>query len=109
LSRWAAEPIRSVRVGTGSNQGTDEAWTAHGNPAQGTEEQKKVTYHSQSTFVLPVQGRKDAFIYMGDRWNPGNAIDGRYVWLPIRFNHDGLPFLEWNDEWNLMMFDRAVP
>lgn len=81
-------------------------WTAHGNPAQGTDEQKKVTYQSQSTFVLPVQGRKDAFIYMGDRWNPGNAIDGRYIWLPVRINHEGLPFLEWKDEWDLGMFDR---
>lgn len=82
-------------------------WTAHGNPAQGNEEQRKFTYHSQSTFVLPVQGRKDAFIYMGDRWRPENAIDGRYVWLPIRFNKEGLPFLEWKDEWDLMTFDRA--
>ena len=22
---------------------------------------------------------------MGDRWTPQNAIDGRYIWLPIHF------------------------
>jgi hypothetical protein len=37
---------------------------------------------------------------MGDRWMPKNAIDGRYVWLPIRF--DGKqPVIEWRDEWTL--------
>lgn len=84
-------------------------WTAHGNPVKGTEEQMKYTFHSQSTFVLPVQGRKDAFIFMGDRWTPANAIDGRYIWLPIRFGNDGLPFLEWKEQWDLTMFDRADP
>lgn len=84
-------------------------WTAHGNPVKGTEEQMKYTFHSQSTFVLPVQGRKDAFIFMGDRWTPANAIDGRYIWLPIRFGNDGLPFLEWKDEWDLKFFEHGTP
>lgn len=84
-------------------------WTAHGNPVKGTEEQMKYTFHSQSTFVLPVQGRKDVFIFMGDRWTPANAIDGRHIWLPIRFGNDGLPFLEWKDEWDLKFFEHGTP
>jgi hypothetical protein len=36
---------------------------------------------------------------MADRWVPENAIDGRYVWLPIQFDGKGIPFLEWKDEW----------
>ena len=79
-------------------------WTEHGNPCIGTDEQKKFTFHSQSTHVLPVQGKKDAFIFMADRWNPGNAIDGRYIWLPVQFNNDGLPFLEWKEQWSLEFF-----
>jgi beta-xylosidase len=82
-------------------------WTDHGNPCVGTEDQKKFTFHSQSTFVLPVQGKKDAFIFMADRWNPGNAIDGRYIWLPVQFREDGLPFLEWKDSWDLGFFDQG--
>ena len=49
-------------------------------------------------------GQKDAFIFMADRWNPDNAIDGRYIWLPIQFKPDGLPFLEWKDRWDLGVF-----
>lgn len=74
-------------------------WEELGNPCIG--EGAELTFHSQSTFVLPVSGKKNAFVYMGDRWNPENAIDGRYIWLPIQFNEKGIPYLEWMDEWNL--------
>jgi hypothetical protein len=59
----------------------------------------------QSTFVLPVQGRKDGFIFMADRWKPENAIDGRYIWLPIQFDKTGKPFIELMDRWDLLFFD----
>jgi hypothetical protein len=51
-----------------------------------------------------VPGKKDAFIYMSDRWTPENAIDGRYVWLPISFEDDR-PVIRWHDEWDLTIFD----
>jgi beta-xylosidase len=74
-------------------------WTRHpDNPAVGTD--AETTFHSQSTYILPVQGRKDTFIFMADRWRPDNAIDGRYVWFPILFEN-GLPVLKWVDEWDL--------
>jgi len=41
---------------------------------------------------------------MADRWVPENAIDGRYIWLPIQFDEKGTPYLEWMDEWNLDFF-----
>ncbi|MBS2211305.1 family 43 glycosylhydrolase [Carboxylicivirga mesophila] len=75
-------------------------WTELGNPCRGTDEEVKTTFHSQSTYVLPVKGKEDAFIYMGDRWTPENAIDGRYIWLPIEFEHDK-PVISWFDEWRL--------
>lgn len=78
-------------------------WEELGNPCVGDE--ANLTFRSQSTFVLPVQGKKDAFIYMGDRWAPENAIDGRYIWLPIQFNVKGIPFIEWKDEWSLDVFE----
>ncbi|HSH19387.1 MAG TPA: glycoside hydrolase family 43 protein [Draconibacterium sp.] len=78
-------------------------WEELGNPCVGDE--ADLTFRSQSTFVLPVQGKKDAFIFMGDRWNPENAIDGRYIWLPVRFNENGIPYLEWMNEWSLDFFD----
>jgi len=73
-------------------------WTRYPNPCQG--EDAELTFHTQSTYILPVQGKKDAFIFMADRWIPSNPIDGRYVWLPIQFK-DGFPILEWKDSWKL--------
>lgn len=77
-------------------------WTELGNPCVG--EDAELTFHSQSTYVLPVQGMEGAFIFMADRWNPQDAIDGRYVWLPVKFN-DGRPILEWMEEWELSVFE----
>jgi len=46
----------------------------------------------------------DAFIFMAGRCSPQNAIDGRYVWRPIKFHH-GVPTISWQDEWNPGVFD----
>ena len=37
---------------------------------------------------------------MADRWTPDNAIDGRYIWLPL-WIENGKPKISWVDEWNL--------
>ncbi len=79
-------------------------WSELGNPCRGTEEEVKNTFRSQSTYVLPVHGEEDVFIYMGDRWTPENAIDGCYIWLPIEFE-DEKPVISWCDEWSLDLFD----
>lgn len=76
-------------------------WTRHPNPCIGKDANK--TYFSQSTYILPVQGKKDAFIFIADRWKPKQHTDGRYIWLPIQFK-DGMPFIEWKDEWDLGVF-----
>ena len=57
--------------------------------------------------LLPVAGKPGCFIFMADRWNPQNAIDGRYVWLPIEFRH-GVPTISWHDEWDLSFFERGL-
>ena len=78
-------------------------WEELGNPCVG--EEAELTFRSQSTFVLPVQGKKNAFIFMGDRWTPENAIDGRYIWLPVQFDENGIPYIEWMDEWSIDFFE----
>ena len=80
-------------------------WTALGNPCRGTERENAITFESQSTHVLPVPGRPGEFIYMGDRWRPKNAIDGRYVWLPVEWENNR-PVLRWHAEWDLSVFAR---
>ena len=78
-------------------------WTELGNPCVGDD--KETTFHSQSTYILPVEGKPNAFIYMGDRWNPKDAIDGRYVWLPIEIEADRF-VIRWCDRWNLNLFNQ---
>lgn len=73
-------------------------WKELGNPCVG--ENAELTFHSQSTYILPVRDREGAYIFMADRWKPDNAIDGRYIWLPIQFKDDRI-VLEWRDEWDL--------
>lgn len=82
-------------------------WEELGNPCVGANGQTANTFKSQPTFILPVQGKQDAFIFMADRWNPANAIDGRYVWLPIEFRH-GVPMICWHDRWDLNSFKQKV-
>jgi len=94
-SGWKPNPARSAVADHPLGP-----WTELGNPCIGTEQEVKTTFHSQSTYVLPVPGKKDAFIYLGDRWTPENAIDGRYIWLPIEFEDDK-PVIKWHDEWSL--------
>jgi len=63
------------------------------------------TFGGQSTFIFPVQGKRDAFIAMFDLWRPDNAIDGRYLWLPMRFENDRFT-ISWASQWDLSFFDR---
>jgi hypothetical protein len=45
------------------------------------------TYDSQSSMLIKVVGRKNTVVvYAGDRWNPKELWDSRYVWMPVRIN-----------------------
>jgi hypothetical protein len=78
-------------------------WRELGNPCRG--EDAQLTFGAQSTYVLPVEGRPGAFIFIADRWRPKNAIDGRYVWLPIDVDGDSYT-ITWRQEWSLSYFSR---
>jgi hypothetical protein len=80
-----------------------KGWKTLENPCRGTEEENKTTFRSQSTFVIPVQGKKEAYIFAGDRWISDDLKFSRYIWLPIEFDN-GIPFLKWYDTWNLDTF-----
>lgn len=76
-------------------------WLELGNPCVGSD--VEVTFHSQSTCVIPVADKPGAFIFAADRWRPDNASDGRYIWLPIEFDA-GRPMLRWKDKWDMRVF-----
>jgi hypothetical protein len=60
-------------------------WTELGNPCRGPAAGE--TFGAQSTFVFPVAGRSNAWVFMADRWNKTNLVDSRYLWLPVRFQN----------------------
>ncbi len=95
---WAPNPARWFTA-----KNIYGPWTYHGNPCVG--EGAEITFGGQSTYVLPVAGKKDAFIFMADKWIPKNAIDGRYLWLPITFKGDDIE-LKWMNEWTLDVFNK---
>lgn len=42
------------------------------------------TYDSQSSMLIKVTGtRRTTVIYTGDRWNPKQLWDSRYIWMPL--------------------------
>jgi len=101
---WAPNPARLFRA-----KSIWGPWEKLGNPCRGTPEQMARTFDAQSTYILPVQGKSNAFVFMADRWNPTNAIDGRYVWLPLQFGSGGIPFLEWKNRWDMSSFVSPKP
>jgi beta-galactosidase len=72
------------------------SWKVIGNPCSGKDADK--TFYAQSTYVLKVQGKKDLYIAMFDRWNKTNLIDSRYIWLPIKFMDDQID-IPWTEKW----------
>jgi len=70
-------------------------WKKLGYPSVGGTPRKytlgpQKTFGGQITFILPVNGRPGAFIAMFDIWRPKDAINGGYVWLPIKFEGESL-------------------
>lgn len=86
-------------------------WKELDNPCVGINPANKLgpekTFGGQSTYILPVQGKSDAFIALFDLWRPKNAIDGRYIWLPVQFTETGFK-VEWADKWDLSFFDKTT-
>jgi beta-xylosidase len=76
-------------------------WHVLGNPCTG--QQAEHTFDSQGTFVLPVPGYEDAFLFLADRWHPSNLSDSRYVWLPLQMNA-GIPSITWHETWDFSVF-----
>jgi hypothetical protein len=97
LTGWAPNPARSYVADR-----IEGPWTVLGNPVRGTPKQAATTFGGQSTFVLPLPAKDgtERFVFMADIWRPKNAIDGRYVWLPIEWEDDR-PVLRWRDRWSL--------
>lgn len=73
-------------------------WKVMGNPCSG--KYADITFYGQSTHVVKVEGKEDAYIAMFDKWNKTDLIDSRYIWLPIKFNGDSIE-IAWKERWNV--------
>ncbi|HLP05222.1 MAG TPA: glycoside hydrolase family 43 protein [Paludibacter sp.] len=73
-------------------------WVEHGNPCTGKDADK--TFYGQSTHVLPVQGKKNAYIAMFDQWKKTDLINSRYIWLPVVFKGTAIE-IPWKEQWEI--------
>ncbi|KAF2511389.1 family 43 glycosylhydrolase [Flavobacterium zhairuonense] len=62
-----------------------------------------LTWNSQSTFVLPIQGSKETtYMFMGDRWSfPKQASSATYVWQPLTISGKSLSIPVYQETWKI--------
>ncbi|MEG1935452.1 MAG: glycoside hydrolase family 43 protein, partial [Rikenellaceae bacterium] len=73
-------------------------WTELENPCKGEGSDK--TFGAQSTYIIKVADKPDTYIFCADIWRPKDARDGRYLWLPMKWNGDQIE-IEYQKEWSL--------
>lgn len=55
-----------------------------------------MSFDTQPTYIIPVQGTKTtSYIYVGDRWDPSDYFNSKYIFLPLTFKNDTTISLEW--------------
>ncbi len=103
-SGWAPNAARSF-----SAKSLEGPWISHGNPCLGINPANGLgpekTYGGQSTFIIKVEGRKDAYIAFFDINKPEHPYDSLYIWLPIEFEGSKIS-IPWKDQWNLDVFSQ---
>jgi hypothetical protein len=74
-------------------------WTKQGFFAlQGT-----LTWNSQTTFVLPIEGTKETtYMFMGDRWSfPKQNSAATYIWQPLQVDVHKIAITDFAAAWNI--------
>lgn len=56
-------------------------WKEYDNPCQGPG--GETTFQSQGSFILPVKGKQDQYIFIADKWNKGDLENSTYLWLRL--------------------------
>lgn len=74
-------------------------WRQLPNPCRGENADK--TFLGQSNYIMKLPGRENGYIAMFDKWNPECLKDSRHIWLPVNFEPDGTPYVDWVKEWSL--------
>jgi hypothetical protein len=65
--------------------------------------ESSLTWYSQATFVLPIQGSKvTRYMFMGDRWSfPKQASAATYVWQPLMVSGTSLSMPRFMEAWRI--------
>ncbi|ANF96104.1 family 43 glycosylhydrolase [Paenibacillus bovis] len=60
-------------------------------------------YATQIHSIATISGSSGtSYIYMGDRWNPLNLSDHKFIWLPLTLNDSArTASLNWYSSWNI--------
>ncbi len=60
-------------------------------------------YATQIHSIATISGSSGtSYIYMGDRWNPLNLSDHKFIWLPLILNDSArTATLDWYSSWNI--------
>jgi beta-xylosidase len=67
------------------------------------------TYHSQPTYILPINGKKESsYLYVGDRWDGKHYFNSKYIFLPLVFENDITMRLPWKDSCNVNIATGSV-
>jgi hypothetical protein len=78
-------------------------WQARGKIARG--EHSEATFMTQTMDVIPVAGKKGAFVWIGDSIRNEMRPHTRTVWLPATITDGGELEIRWRDFWDLSMLD----
>ena len=62
------------------------------------------SFNSQPCYIFKIPGYKNAYLYMGDRWNGFGSPKSQYVFLPITITPDGRMEIHFYREWDLNIF-----
>ncbi|MBL7738632.1 MAG: family 43 glycosylhydrolase [Chitinophagaceae bacterium] len=65
--------------------------------------QGTLTWNSQTTFVLPIEGTKETtYLFMGDRWSfPKQASAATYVWQPLAVSGYNISLPGFKEAWTV--------
>ena len=70
-------------------------WTQHPTPFVSDDDHSADnTFGAQGNFIFTHKGRP---IFMADIWNPEHLGRSLHLWLPISFDADGTPVIQWVD------------
>ncbi|WP_051621032.1 family 43 glycosylhydrolase [Paenibacillus sp. UNC451MF] len=96
LTSWRTNPAKYFRA-----ESLWGPWTDMGDPCVND---TGTTFESQSTYILPVEGKSGFFIHMAERHNTQNFERCSYIWLPVEFPTADTICLNYRKTWKLEDF-----